>query len=194
MKDKLLKYLIKNSSLSKEKLQKITESIPLHTFRKGTILLRQGNISTQCFFVLKGCIRQYFYDPEGKERTINFFIEEQSIVDFNSYLQKTPSDYFLSCVEDSTLVIGNSDMENEMYKNFPELESINLTLVEQNFGSTQKAFASFMSSTAEERYLSLLKTRPELVQRVPQHQLASYLGITPESFSRIKKRLGGFKK
>lgn len=167
----------------------MAKDLLVETYKKGTILLRQGEISSRCYFVLAGCIRQYSCDEDGKETTYNFFTEEQAVVMFKSYKQRVPSDYYLSCIEDSTLLVGDLDSEERMYHKFPELIKITRSILELNFGEAQEERAVFMGASPEERYLSLLKKRPGLVKRVPQHQLASYLGITPESLSRIKKRL-----
>ncbi|MEL7565812.1 MAG: Crp/Fnr family transcriptional regulator [Dehalobacterium sp.] len=185
----LLQFLEKNTLLNKEEIMEIAKDLLVETYKKGTILLIQGEISSKCYFILAGCIRQYSCDDDGKETTYNFFTEGQAVVMFKSYKQRVPSDYCLSCVEDSTLLIGNLDSEERMYHKFPELIKITRSFLELNFGEAQEESAMFMGSSPEERYLNLLKKRPGLIKRVPQHQLASYLGITPESLSRIKKRL-----
>lgn len=87
------------------------------------------------------------------------------------------------------LVVGSLDYEQEMYQKFPKLAAITRALMEQDFGKTQEALVAFISSSPEERYQKLLAERPALLGRVPQHQLASYLGVTPESLSRIRKRI-----
>jgi len=87
------------------------------------------------------------------------------------------------------LIVGNFHLEQAMYEQFPKLQAITRSMMEHDFGRTQEALARFITSSPEERYVHLLTTRPELVQRVPQHQLASYLGVTPESLSRIRKRM-----
>ncbi|GAA4318388.1 hypothetical protein [Compostibacter hankyongensis] len=86
-------------------------------------------------------------------------------------------------------MVGEFSREQLMYRQFPALEAITRKIIEQDYGKTRENFAVFITSSPEERYIHLLKTKPELVQRVPQHQLASYLGITPESLSRIRKRI-----
>lgn len=185
----LMSFLERNTSFSKQEMQTIINNIVVETYRKNTILLEQGEISNKCYFVLKGCVRQYFIGEEGKEVTVNFFTEEQAVVLFKSYKNKLPSDYFLSCCEDSTLVVGTLESEESMYLDFPALEKLTRATIEQSFGEEQDERAGFIAATPEDRYRILLKKRPGLISRVPQHQLASFLGITPESLSRIKKRI-----
>jgi len=185
----LLQFMKKITSLSIDEILEIMKDLVVENYSKGTILLRQGEVSDKCYFVLAGCIRQYSVGDEGKEVTINFFTEEQAVVIFKSYKQKIPSDYFLSCVEDSTLLVGDLESEDGMYEKFPELDKITRAIIEHNFGEEQDEKARFIGAVPEVRYRMLLEKRPGLINRVPQHQLASYLGITPESLSRIKKRV-----
>lgn len=189
MSDALVQFMAKKTMLSNAEIEEIVKLMNVQTIKKGTILLRQGEISTKCYFVLAGCIRQYSCMEDGREITCNFFTEEQAVVMINSYKQKKPSEYFLSCVETSTLLVGGLDSEEGMYSKFPKLKEITRIILESNLGEAQDEHVRFISSSPEERYGMILKNRPGLINRVPQHQLASYLGITPESLSRIKKRL-----
>lgn len=189
MKRILLKYLTQFTTLSEEEQQAIVEDVQIEEYKKGTVLLRQGDVPTKCYFVLKGCVRQHSTDEMGKEVTSNFYTEEQAISNFNHHKQDKSSAYSLSCLEDSILVVGNFDTEKDMYNKYSQLETMTRKMIEHNFGEVQDELASFIASTPEERYKALLRNRPYLVDRVPQHQLASYLGITPESLSRIKKRI-----
>ncbi|WP_160669755.1 Crp/Fnr family transcriptional regulator [Clostridium sp. C8-1-8] len=189
MNNDLLKFMEKNLSLSKDEIVKIAKDMIVDTYSKKTILLRQGEVAEKCYFILEGCIRQYLIGDDGKEVTINFFTEEQAVVMFKSYKQKTPSEYFLACVEDTTVIVGDLESEENMYSKFPMLEKVTRSIVENNFGEEQDEKARFMAAVPEDRYRMLLQKRPGLINRVPQHQLASYLGITAESLSRIKKRV-----
>lgn len=189
MKKYLRQFLEKNTTLSEQELLEVMAHILVNSYKKGTVLLKQGDISGKCYFVLKGCVRQYAVGDDGRETTYNFFTEGQSIVLFKSYKLKVPSDCFLGCLEDSVLIVGSPDSEESMYDQFPEVKNITRNIMELNFGQTQEDTAMLMGRTPEERYLRLMEKRPELIKRVPQHQLASYLGITPESLSRIKKRI-----
>ncbi|WP_339205723.1 Crp/Fnr family transcriptional regulator [Paenibacillus sp. FSL K6-3182] len=189
MKSILFKYMTKFTSLSDEEQQAIVDDILIEEYKKGTILLRQGDVPTKCYFVLKGIVRQYLIDEAGKEVTSNFFTEEQAVSIFNRHQQNKPSAYTLTCLEDCILVVGELNDEKGMFNKHLQLESMVRIMVEENLGEVQDELTSFIASAPEERYKALLRKRPHLVDRVPQHQLASYLGITPESLSRIKKRV-----
>ncbi|WP_091212282.1 Crp/Fnr family transcriptional regulator [Paenibacillus sp. BC26] len=185
----LFNYMSRLTSLSEEEQQVVVNEIQIEEFMKGTILLRQGEVPTKCYFVLNGCIRQYSIDEEGNEVTSNFYTEEQAIAIFNHHKLDKSSDYTIACVEDSVVVVGDLDTEKEMYTKYTQLESMTRKMIEENFGQVQAEFAAFIASSPEERFKALLMKRPSLIDRVPQHQLASFLGITPESLSRIKKRM-----
>ncbi|WP_316570880.1 Crp/Fnr family transcriptional regulator [Neobacillus sp. YIM B06451] len=189
MKDILYKYMSRWTSLNKEDQQAIVDEIRVEEFKKGTVLFKQGDAPTKCYFILKGCVRQYSIDEEGREVTSNFYTEEQAIAIFNHHKPDKSSDYTYTCIEDSVMVVGDLDMEKDMYDKHPQLERMTRRMIEENFSQVQEEFATFIASSPEERFKTLQMKRPSLIDRVPQHQLASYLGITPESLSRIKKRI-----
>ncbi len=185
----LKKFITKNAELDTAKLEALMSDLTVENYPKNRVLLNQGEISTNCYTVLKGCVRQYSTLEDGREITIAFFTEDQAIVLFNSYKFQVPSEYSLICVEDSSLLVGSLESEDKLYSKYPELQLVTRNMMEINFGKEQEERARFMSLTPEERYINLTQWRPDLLKRVPQHQLASYLGIKPESLSRIKKRL-----
>ncbi|AKG36841.1 Crp/Fnr family transcriptional regulator [Paenibacillus durus] len=189
MKHLLLKYMARLTSLSEAEQHAILDEIRVEEYRKGTVLLRQGEIPGKCYFVLNGCVRQHAVDETGRDITSNFYTEEQAIAIFNVHKPDKSSEYTLTCLEDCVLVVGPLDTEKEMYAKYTQLESMTRRMIEESFGQVQEEFAAFIASSPEERYKTLLLRRPGLIDRVPQHQLASYLGMTPESLSRIKKRL-----
>lgn len=103
-------------------------------------------------------------------------------------ISKTPSDYYVSCVEDCILLVSNSDMETEVNRKFPKFDPMYRMLSEELLAKQRIDFDAFKTSSPEQRYLNLLQNRPDLIQRVPQHQLASYLGIKPQSLSSLGEK------
>jgi CRP-like cAMP-binding protein len=188
MEDKLLRYFTGIMPLSDEEARAIAETMSIRHYPKGSVLLREGQVSMEAYFVLDGCVRQY-YIVEGDEKTNNFFTEEQWVVSINSISQQIPSNHFLECCLDSTLVVGNRDKEENLYRRFPKLEAMSRKVMEKVFAGQQEIMASYTTDTPEQRYLKLLKSRPELFQKIPQYQIASYVGVKPESLSRIRKRI-----
>lgn len=156
-------------------------------FRKGEVFLREGEVADQQFFVLKGCVR-CFYWVEGEERTTDFFTELESVVPRQAGPAGTAG-YNLACVEDCILLVGTADMEQELFASFPRFEKLCRLLTEQLLSQSHTALDTFKTTTAEQRYRHLLASQPGLVQRVPLQQLASYLGVRPESLSRIRRRI-----
>jgi CRP-like cAMP-binding protein len=169
----------------------IIESGFIRSFKKGTFLLEEGKFSNECYFVIKGCIRS-FHIKDGEEKTTEFYTEEQAVTP-SSYGKRIPSGCFLECLEDTVSGVGTPEIETELYQKFPQLESLTRALVEAIMAKQQDTIDDLKMSSPEERYLALLKNRPDLIQRVPQHQIASYLGIKPESLSRIRKRISSSK-
>lgn len=186
MEKEILKYLSKYIPITEELDEELSKVEFIKTYKKGTVLLKEGNYSNECYFIIKGCIRSY-YIKDGEERTTEFFTEEQAVTP-SAYGTGTPSGYYLECLEDTIAGVGNPQLEAEMYQKFPKLESLNRAMGEVIMAKYQDTLAEFKLSSPEERYLALLDKRPDLIQRVPQHQIASYLGIKPESLSRIRKR------
>ncbi len=188
MDNKLIQYFARIMPLSKEEVEAIAETMTVLQYKKGTVLLREGQISTEVYFVLDGCVRQYFL-VDGEEKTNNFFTEEQWVISMNSFSLQIPSTHFMACCIDTTLVVGNREREEDLYKRFPNLESVSRKVMEKVFAEQQEIMASYTTDTPEQRYLKLLQSRPSLFQKIPQYQIASYIGVKPESLSRIRKRL-----
>ncbi len=185
---KLLNYFSKIMPLSKVEAEAIAETMTIKQYKKGTVLLKEGQTSSEVYFVLEGCVRQY-YLIDGIEKTNNFFSDEQWVISMNSFSQNVPSNHFLDCCMDSTLVVGNREKEESLYKKFPKFETISRKVMQKVFAEQQEIMSTYITDTAEQRYLKLLKSRPYLFQKLPQYQIASYVGVKPESLSRIRKRI-----
>jgi len=187
MKNLLFDFISKYISLTEDEKNAILSLDIFRSFKKGTILLKEGQKSQDDYFVLKGCIRKY-YIINGEEKTTAFYTEMDALTP-HCVINKAPSEYFISCVEDSILTVSNSDMEVEINSKFPKFEIMCRILSEELLVKQQIDFDEFKTSSPEQRYLNLLQKRPDLIQRVPQHQLASYLGIKPQSLSRLRARI-----
>lgn len=183
----LIDYVAQFAPLSEQEIEQIFQFIKIRSHKKGKVLLREGQRCNVCYFVLQGCVRQY-YLTDGNEKTTNFFTEGMPVASTLVFENK-PSKCYLVCNEDCILVEGRPEDEQFFTQMMPRMETLNRMGVEFELKKSQESFAEFIMSSPEERYLNLLNTRPELLDRVPQYQLASYLGVTPESLSRIRKRI-----
>lgn len=188
MDKKLLNHFSKFRPLSNEEVEAIDETIRFQQYGRGTVLLKEAQISSDTFFVLEGIVRQY-YLIDGVEKTSDFFSDEQWVISLTHINPNNPSPYFLECCTDCSLLVGNSKKGEGLYKKFPNLETISRKLMERVFTEQQEKIEAFTINTPTLRYQNLLKSRPDLFQRIPQYQIASYIGVTPESLSRIRKRI-----
>ncbi len=187
MKNILFDFIAKYISLTEEEKNALLSLDLFHSVKKGTVLLKEGQKSKESYFVLKGCIRTY-YVVEGEEKTTGFYTEMEALTP-PAVINQTPSEYYISCNEDSLLLISNADMEVEVNKKFPKFDTMCRKFTEELLAKQRIDFDEFKTSSPEQRYLNLLQKRPDLIQRVPQHQLASYLGIKPQSLSRLRGRI-----
>lgn len=188
MEKKLVDYFSRIMPLSEEEMAAIVETMDIAHYRKGTLLLKEGQISAEVYFVLEGCVRKY-YLVDGDEKTDNFFTEGQWVISMNSFSQNSPSSHYLDCCMDSVLVVGNKEKEESLYNRFPKFETISRKVMEKEFAAQQEMMSSYITDSPEQRYLKLLNARPDLFQNIPQYQIASYIGVKPESLSRIRKRI-----
>lgn len=187
MQDLLFDFISKYISLTEDEKNAIVSLDIFRSFKKGSTLLKEGQKSHDGYFVLKGCIRTY-YIIEGEEKTTAFYTEMEGLTP-HCVINQAPSEYYISCVEDCILLVSDPEMEAESFEKFPKFESMCRLLSEELLAKQQINFDKFKTSSPEQRYLDLLQLRPDLLQRVPQHQLASFLGIKPQSLSRLRARI-----
>ena len=187
MKELLFGFISKYVELTEDEKNAIVSLDIFRSIKKGTTLLKEGQQCNEEYFVLKGCIR-IFYKIDGEEKTTAFYTEMEDMKP-HCVINKAPSEYYISCVEDSIIIVSNPEREVEIFSKFPKFESLCRVLSEELLAKQQINFDEFKTSSPEQRYLNLLQKRPDLIQRVPQHQLASYLGIKPQSLSRLRARI-----
>ncbi len=189
MKNKFVNYFSKISPLTEEEAKGIEDGMSVKTFHKGTVLLKEGQPTVDTYFILEGCIREYIVSDGGEEKTTNLYTEDQWVISLSNFNLQNQATHNLVCVEDTTVSVGNEQSAQKMFKQFPRFETISRAVMEAFFIEQKKLLTSFLTDSPEQRYLTLLKSRPDLFQRIPQYHLASYIGVKPESLSRIRKRV-----
>lgn len=167
----------------------VDEFIPVKKFAKGDVLLSEGDVPDAAFYVIDGLVRAYIITDDGVERSVDFFMENDAINPMGGFLEEGKTTRTLVCEEDSVMCVITKKSEDELIARWPVFETLCRVEVEKYLGEAQEKMMKFLISPPEKRYADLVKERPGLVQRVPQYMLASYLGIKPESLSRIRKRL-----
>jgi CRP-like cAMP-binding protein len=157
-------------------------------FKKKSILLEIGKVSNEVFYLINGCIRLYC-EKDGEELSTYFFTENMFAGSYDSFLSRRPSKVAIETLEESEVLVLTHEAQEKLYEIFPKMNEFIRKAIEQRFVLLHDLFISYLLNSPEERYLTLIKDRPELLQRIPQHQIASFLGITPVSLSRIRNRV-----
>lgn len=152
-----------------------------------TILLKEGEISKYVFFIKKGCLRQWF-NKEGKDISFQFFFENQPVASIDSFINGQPSLFTIESIEPSTILSISKDSFDKLYQVYPEIKDAFQDFIFQRLRNYTQLFLSRIKDTPKERYEELITEHPEILKRVPQHYIASYLGVTPISLSRIRNR------
>jgi len=190
MHDALRAYIEKYASdnISDADFELVKKAFIFKRYKKGQYLLQEGEVCKYSAFILKGSMRQFSVDVKGIEHIIHFGIENWWVGDRESLTMLTPSKYNIDAIEDTEALLITSEDLQQLGDKLPTIEKMINTMNQRNFIASQKRIHDALSLTAEERYLELLKNHPDFLQRFPQTMLASYLGITAETFSRIRKK------
>ena len=175
--------------LNEHDKQQFIEITTTRRVKKRQFIVQPEFVCTQQSYVQSGTFRSYFVDDNGMERTIQFAIEDWFISDFNSYLNQEPASLFVEALEDSIVHQIRYDEVETLCKKNVKFERFFRLVAQKSFAYAQRRILSGLKSSAEERYLEFESLYPEIVQRVPQYMLASYLGISPEFLSKIRKQL-----
>lgn len=176
-------------------LQRLMASSRVANVRRGDIILRAGDVADTLFHVHQGLLRYLYIDVQtGDERTDQFFDEDGTVTDVASFLTGSPATQTIEAVEDSTLLMIPKHALLCAYDEDHAIERFERTLIEAGFIGSQRRAANLLNMSPDDRYRHYFETRPEIARRVPQYLLASFLGITPESLSRIRGRLARSKK
>lgn len=184
----LLEYFNKLIPLNTAEMELVRSSFIPRRFRKKQMVLQEGEVCTQFYFVAEGCLRMYKVDEKGLTHVLQFAAENQWILDLGSFHAVQPSELNIDALEHTLVLQINRDDLIALYLRAPKFDRIFRVLLENSYVLLQERLLQTISSTAEDRYQRFLNGYPHLIHRLSQIQIASYLGITPEFLSRLRNR------
>lgn len=180
------KYVANCISLTPEELNLFHSLLKVKRVRKRNYLLQEGEICDFEAYIVKGCIRTYYLSDDGAETILSFAIEDWWVSDLYSFTEQKPSSMFIESIEDCELLVIDHKSKAELFQKIPKFEMLFRLLVQRSLFALQKRFHSLISQTAEQRYLAFIDKYPQIVQRVPQNQIARYIGVSPEFLSKVR--------
>ncbi len=180
-----IKTFVALSIKDEEEFSKILE---IKRYAKKEFILAEGDVCDKIFFINSGCVRDFF-NIEGEEKIIEFFFENSWYTDYGSFLSGRPTIENLQAIEPCEIAFFRKENLYKLYLTNPVFERVGRVMAENAFMNLMNISTARTIQDPEERYLNLLKQRPELFERIPQHYIASFLGLQPQSLSRIRKRI-----
>ena len=186
---RLQELLVAQAGLSDEEFLWYEDLLQVRTIAKKEHLLRAGEIASWTAYVNRGCVRRYVIDEHGKEITVDFALEDWWTGDLESFLHDKSSAFYIQSIEESEILLLTRTKFDLVCRELPNYKALHDSKVERNHYATLKRLTIATSGTQEEKYLHLMEELPQLFQRIPLHYIASYLGIEPESLSRLRKRI-----
>jgi CRP-like cAMP-binding protein len=186
--DTLRTFLEARASFTEDDMAFVRGMFVMKSLRTGEFLQRAGDVATHAAFVAKGCLRNYVIDAKGKEHIVQFAPETWWLADSTSLTAGTPPPYFVDAIEDTEVLLIDPPSHQKIVDTVPGYAAAFRTGLQKHNAAKDQRIVTSLSSTAEERYEEFVKTYPSIALRVPQWMLASYLGISPETVSRIRKK------
>lgn len=187
--DLILQNVAKHIRLDKAETDLFISLLEYRSIKKKSYLLRQGEICRTENFIVKGCLRMYTVDENGFEHIVQFGIEDWWVGDLYSFLTKIPAHYFIDALEDTEVLQITKSNLDLLYERVPKFERFFRIIIQNAFISQQTRINQNLSYTAEQRYNDFIKRYPTFEQRIPQKQIASYLGITPVFLSMLRRKI-----
>lgn len=187
--DPLYKNISRYIHLSEEEFRQFTAPFQWKNFKKKDIVLREGDYCLFEGFVLNGCFKIYYLNEKGFEQTLYFAVEGWWITDIDSLLNDVPSILNIEALMDSEVLMISKKDKEDLYETMPQIEKLFRIMNQQSSVALQRRILSLTGKTADKRYLEFLQKYPDLEQKLTQQQVASYLGITHEFLSKIRKRI-----
>ena len=187
--DRINQYVSRCISMPAEDLDYFNSLLESRSVPRKTLLLREGETCNFEAFINKGCIRTYHMEDNGQELILQFAIEDWWVSDIASFHDRTPSKMFIETLEDCELLMLNPETKERLLTRVPRFERVFRLMVQRNLSVLQARLFKTIARSAEEKYLDFLEHYPTIPQRVPQHYIASYLGISPEFLSKVRGRI-----
>lgn len=188
LKENFSNHFSKYGSLTNDEKTAIHESMIVRKFPRDFTLVNDGEVLRETYYVLQGLIRRYTL-LDGEDTTTAFYTENQWILSPGDGMLAAPFSGNLVCMEETLVVVGNEQSAIKLFANHPRFESVARSIVQEALFQQERFHTTWITQTPEQRYVSLSEQRPDLLQRVSQYHIASYIGIKPESLSRIRKRI-----
>lgn len=189
MLDNFAQYLKERLSITDEQASEAVSCLKTKLLKKGQVLLQAGDLKSEAYFINSGLLRYFSIDEKGKEHIIQFAPENWMVSDRDTSVFNDASVFYIDAIEDTEVVVVKKGFFPDIQHIVPEILQLNILMLHNSIRFMQKRINMLLSATAEERYLDFIKLYPNLTLRVPQWMIASYLGITPESLSRVRKDL-----
>ena len=187
--DNLLRHITDSISLSNEEKNYFVSLLKIQKVKKKQVLLREGEIDKQGIFVTNGCLRSYAIDKNGFEHALQFAPPGWWIGDMRSYISERPGILNIDAIEDSELLLLSKDAVDRLFLKIPKLERLFRILTENSLATYQQRLIDNLSLPAIERYNNFCRLYPSLIELLPQKQIASYIGVTPEFLSKMLRQV-----
>lgn len=184
-----IKQIFKDLDFSEKEIQLINNAFQKVKFNKGAVLIEEGETVNTQYFIMEGCLRSYRINKLGKEFTVQFGVKDWWISDYTAFFSSEKAIMTVEVIQDAILYKITNEQKEFLYDQVPKIEHFFRLKLEKAFASFQKRIIANLSLTAAERYINFITTYPNIEQSVKNYHIASYLGITTESLSRIRKEL-----
>ena len=184
--DNLSSYLKRYIDLTEQENERFQSFLKKTVLNKGDFLLKAGRICTARYFVVKGCLRLYYIDSKGNEQIIHFGLDNWWITEYDSLINQKPSNIYIQAIENTEILTLNQTSFEKLTLEIPKINTLFRIIMEKTFIASQRRMEYMLSYSGKELYQKFVSQNPQFLQRVPQYMIASYLGMTPEFYSKIR--------
>lgn len=185
----VMRHVSRYISLTEAEQALLFSKVKFKHYKKGAYVHHAGEVCKYIYYVVSGCLKTFYADDTAKEYTLMFAIENWWTGDLHSFLTQTPADFNMQCLEDTRLMLIPHEQMEDLYANIPSLERFFRILMQNSMLAAHKRIVDNLRLSGREKYYQFLEKYPAIERRVPQYMIASYLGVTPEFLSKVRKKL-----